>query len=171
MLKKLPLFLSAFALLLALAACRSDEKIEEYEEDYTYVETKPTLEYLRAQFELFFEENKERVIASVATDGEDIYLELGEGYEFIMTILLDDIELNDDNRVSHILTFELNFSQMEPLFGGLAEEIRVAANIDHFRLNVIFIDVNEVIIARSNFDADNRNIIIEQDEQDDDADE
>ena len=158
MLKKLPLILSVFVLLLGLAACGNNEEIENNDngDGYGYENAEPTLEDLRAAFELFFEENKEAIIETVATDGEDVRLELAEGYEFIMTILLDDIELDNENRATYILAFELTFSQMFDLFGGLAEDIRYAAEVEHFRLTVIFVDVNEAVIARSNFDADAR---------------
>ena len=139
MLKKI-FILSACALVITLTACRNNDESNE-----------PTPEELRAQFELFFEENKESIIETIATDGEDVRLELAAGYEFIMTILLDDIELDDENRTLYVLTFELTFSQMADLFRGLAQEIKEAAQIDDFRLSVIFVDVNEEEIARSSF--------------------
>ena len=143
MLKKIFILFSVGGLLLTLISCRNDDEHEDIG---------PTPEELRAEFELFFEENKEDIIEAVATEGEDVRLELADGYEFLMTILLDDIELNDENRTLYILTFELTFSQMAELFGRLATDIREAAEIDQFRLSVVFVDVNEEEIARSNFD-------------------
>ena len=146
MLKKMFFILSAcvvaFAFIITLTACRNNNENDSND---------PTPEERRAQFELFFEENKERIIETIATDGEDVRLELAEGYEFLMTILLDDIELNDDNRTLYVLTFELSFSQMYDLFSGLAWDIKEDAQINNFRLSVIFVDVNEEEIARSSF--------------------
>ena len=159
MLKKIVIILSAFALVITLTGCRrgaEDENLENAYEVYEELELEPTPEELRAEFETFFEQNKESIIDSVATDGEDVRLELGAGYEFIMTILLDDIELDDENLALYILTFELSFSEMGDLFGRLAREIQEAAEIDYFRLTVIFVDAFETEIARSNFDAGER---------------
>jgi len=117
----------------------------------------PTPAQLRLQFESFFLDNRLNIIESIATDGEDIRLEIAAGNEFIMTILLDDIELTDENLASHILSFQLTFSQMSELFGGLAHNIRYEADLTHFRLTVVFIDVAGVEIARSNFDSGHRN--------------
>ena len=143
MFKKIFIILGAWILLVNLTACRSDDE---------YEDIGPTPEELRAEFELFFDENKESIIETIATDGEDVRLELADGYEFLMTILLDDIHLTDENRTLYILTFELTFSQMADLFGGLAADIQEAAGVDRFRLAVTFVDVNGQIIARSNFD-------------------
>ena len=156
MFKKIFAILSAFALVIALTACTNNNGNENEDSDYTYEydeDPEPTPEELRARFELFFEENKESIIETIATDGEDVRLELAAGYEFLMAILLDDIELDNENRALYILTFEMTFSQMTDLFGGLAHEIKEAAEITDFRLSVIFVDVNEVEIARSSFDA------------------
>jgi len=156
MFKKIFTILSVFALVIALTACTSNDGNESDNSDYVYEydgDPEPTPEELRARFELFFEENKASIIETIATDGEDVRLELAAGYEFLMTILLDDIELDDENRALYILTFEMTFSQMTDLFGGLAREIKEAAEIADFRLSVIFIDVNEVEIARSSFNA------------------
>ncbi|MCL1989468.1 MAG: hypothetical protein FWG67_01130 [Defluviitaleaceae bacterium] len=162
MYKKRSLVLSIFTLLFMLSACQNNDDIEALDDPYTYVEeTEPTLEALRMQFELFFEENRATIIETIAVEGEDVRLELADGYEFTMTILLDDIELNDENRALYILTFELTFSQMNELFGNLAQAIKIAAGLDHFRLSVIFVDVNEAIIARSNFDAGERVISLD----------
>ena len=152
MLKKISVILSICLLIIILPACSNNEENGNYY-DY-YEEPEPTPEELRAAFELFFEENKESIIEAIATEGEDVRLELAAGYEFIMTIILDDIELNDENRALYILTFELTFLQMmSELFSELAFEIKEDAQIDHFRLSVIFVDVNEVEISRSSFDA------------------
>ena len=145
MFKKIFIMLSVWGLLITLTSCRNRN-------DDEYVHAGPTPEELRAEFELFFEENKDSIIETVATEGEDVRLELADGYEFLMTILLDDIELNDDNRTLYVLTFELTFSQMADLFGRLAADIKEAAEIDQFRLSVVFVDVNEEIIARSSYD-------------------
>jgi len=170
MLKKISFVLGAFALLWMVIACGNDNEIEATEPTYEYEEIiEPTPEDLRAKFELFFEENKAGIIASVALDGEDVRLELAEGHEFIMTILLDDIELDDENRAIYILTFELTFSQMNELFGGLAQQIKEAAEINYFRLSVIFVDVNEEIIARSSFDVGDRRFFL--DDSDDELEE
>jgi len=154
MFKKIFIILSAFSLVIALTACTSNNGDSDYIYHYTEV-LEPTPEELRTRFELFFEENKEQIIETIATDGEDVRLELAQGYEFLMTIILDDIELNDENRASYILSFEITFSEMTDLFGGLAREIKEAAEIADFRLTVIFTDVNEIEIARSSFDASN----------------
>ena len=154
MFKKIFILLSACALVITLTACGNNENTES--DDYTdkYSEDLgPTPEETRAQFELFFEENKASIIEAVATEGEDVRLELAAGYEFVMTILLDDIELNEENRTLYTLTFELSFTHMDDLFGGLALEIKEAAEIDYFRLSVVFVDVNEIEIARSSFNA------------------
>ena len=154
MLKKIFVILNVCTLVIALTACRNDDENEDYDTDYEYyADPEPTPEELRGQFELFFEENQESIIEAIATDGEDVRLELAAGYEFLMTILLDDIELDDENRTLYILAFEMTFSQMTDLFGGLAYEIKEAAEINHFRLTVIFADVSEEEIARSSFDA------------------
>jgi len=152
MFKKILIILGAFSLVIALTACTNNNGDSENTYDYTEV-LEATPEQLRAQFELFFEENKEQIIETIATDGEDVRLELAQGYEFLMTILLDDIELTDANRASYILSFEITFSDMTDLFGGLAREIKEAAEITDFRLTVIFADINEIEIARSSFDA------------------
>jgi len=155
MLKKIFVILSVCTLVITLTACRNDnDESEDYDTDYEYyTDSEPAPEELRGQFELFFEENQESIIETIAIDGEDVRLELAAGYEFLMTILLDDIELDDENRPLYILAFEMTFSQMTDLFGGLAYEIREAAEIDSFRLSVIFVDINEEVIARSSFDA------------------
>lgn len=155
--------LCAFALLWIMTACGSYNGNEDGNDPSEYEEIARTPEALRlrAEFELFFEENKADIIASVATDGEDVRLELAEGYEFIMTILLDDIVLDDENRAVYILTFELTFSQMNELFGGLAEEIREAADVNYFRLSVVFVDINEEMIAQSSFDAGDRRFFLD----------
>ena len=157
MFKHIFIVFSACALVITLTACRNNEETEDVSDDYTeeYSEVHaPTPEDLRAQFETFFEENKDQIIQSIATDGEEIRLELANGYEFIMTIILDDIELDDENRALYTLTFELSFAQMTDLFGALAQEIKEAAEINRFRLSVVFVDINEEEIARSSFDAD-----------------
>jgi len=141
--RKIIIILSVWILAITLTACRNNDDHED---------SGPTAEELRAEFELFFEENKESIIDRIAIDGEDVRLEIRDGYEFLMTILLDDIELDDENRTLYTLTFELTFSQMTELFSTLATDIKESAGIDQFRLTVEFIDVNEVQIARSNFD-------------------
>jgi|GEM_PF-2564080 len=165
MLKKLSFALSAFALLLGVAACSRNNE-DEIEENTTVAyepeDRAPTVEELRDKFESFFEENKDSIIASIATDGEDVRLELADGHEFIMTIVLDDIELNDENRAIYLLSFELTFADMSDLFGGLAREIKEAAEINYFRLTVIFVDVNEEIIARSSFDVGDRRFFLDE---------
>ena len=167
--------LSTILLVIMLVGCRPsaeeipEDEYENYEEEDD-VELDPTAQDLRAEFETFFEQNRESIIESIATEGEDIRLELAAGYEFIMSIVADDIELDDDNIVLHVLTFELTFSDMAVLFGGLAEEIREAADINHFRLTVVFLDVNEVEIARSSFDAGDRTIGHQPASVDDDSD-
>ena len=144
MLKKIFIILGTWILVITLTACRNDDE---------YEDTGPTPEELRAEFELFFEENRESIIETIATEGEDVRLELADGYEFLMTILLDDIELDDANRTLYILTFDLTFSQMADLFGRLANDIKETAEIEQFRLTVVFVDVNGEQIARSSFDA------------------
>ena len=144
MFKKRFIILGAWVLVLTLTACGNSNE---------YEDTGPTPEELRAEFELFFEENKEDIIETIATEGEDVRLEIKDGYEFLMTILLDDIELNDENRTLYVLTFDLTFSQMADLFSRLATDIQEAAEIDQFRLSVIFVDINEEEIAQSSFDA------------------
>ena len=148
MLKKTFIILGACALIITLAACRNNEEDEHYEN------IDPTSEELKDDFESFFEENKENIIDTVATEGEDIRLELANGYEILMSILLDDVELNDENRTLYTITFGLTFSEMNYLFGNLAYKIKETAQIDNFRLTVIFIDINEEEIARSSFDAE-----------------
>jgi len=145
MLKKILIILGAWVLVVSLAACSNNDE---------YEDTGPTPEELRAKFELFFEENNEDIIKTFATEGEDVRLELRDGYEFLMTILLDDVELDDENRALYILTFDLTFSQMTDLFRGLATDIKEAAEIDQFRLSVVFVDINEEQIAQSYFDVD-----------------
>ena len=141
--RKIIFILSAWVLAITLTACRNNTESED---------AGPTPEELRAEFEQFFEENKESIIDSIAIDGEDVRLEIADGYEFLMTILLDDIELDDENRTLYTLTFELTFSQMTELFSTLATDIKESADIDQFRLSVVFVDINEEPIARSNFD-------------------
>jgi len=153
MLKKISIILSACALVVILTGCRN--RIEDEEPEYVYndeypEESEPTPEEIRAEFELFFEENKEAIIASIATEGEDVRLEIADGYEFVMTILLDDVELNNQNRAIEALTLELSFSQMV-IFNEAAERIKEDAGLEHFRLMVVFIDINEVEIVRSAF--------------------
>jgi len=143
MFKKIFTILGGWMLIITLTACGNGVE---------YEDAGPTPEELRAEFELFFEENKADIIETIATEGEDVRLEIADGYEFLMTILLDDIELDDENRTLYVLTFDLTFSQMSDLFGGLATDIKEAAGIDQFRLSVVFVDVNEEEIARSNFD-------------------
>lgn len=154
MFKKVVIILGTCILAMALTACRNTHgNDEDHEDNEGHLETnEPTPEALRAQFESFFETNKKWIIQSIATDGEDVRLELAAGYEFLMTILLDDIKLTDENRTAYMLSFELTFSDMADLFGGLALEIKEAADIDYFRLTVIFIDVNETEIAHGSFD-------------------
>jgi len=155
MFKKIVVVLCVGALVITLTACRNSENTEEPIDTDEYSEDLgPTPEELRAEFELFFIENKERIIESVATEGEDVRLELAAGYEFVMTILLDDIALEEENRTLYTLTFELSFAQMADFFEGLAKEIKETAEIDRFRLSVVFVDINEEEIARSSFDAD-----------------
>lgn len=161
MFKKITFILCAFAVLLLFASCANsvEEEIEDYVE-YTEAEDEyiPDYDLSRLQFEAFFEENKTDIIETVATEGEDVRLEITGGYEFIMTIILDDIELTEENRASYILTFELYFSEMSTLFGGLARDIKEAAGLDHFRLTVVFTDAFEEEIARSPFDAGERGL-------------
>ena len=154
MLKKTFIILSACMLVIALTACRNNDEYENYDTDYEYSEDpEPNPEELRELFELFYEENKESIIEAIAVDGEEVRLELADGYEFIMIITASDIELNAENRTSYILSFEMSFSQMTDLFGGLAYEIKEAAEINQFRLSVIFVDANGEEIARSRFEA------------------
>lgn len=147
MLKRIFIILGLCTLVVTLTACGSDKENEGYEN------LEPTPEELRADFELFFEENKKSIIETIATEGEDVRLYLSDNYEILMTILLDDVELDEESRTLYALSFELAFSEMTNLFGGLAHEIREAAKIDDFTLTVIFIDVNEEKIARSSFNA------------------
>ena len=141
--RKIIFILSVWVTVISLTACRNNTENED---------TGPTPEELRAEFEQFFAENKDNIIETIATDGEDVSLEIRDGYEFLMTILLDDIELNDDNRTLYVLTFELTFSQMTDLFSNLATDIKESAEIDQFRLSVMFVDINGEQIARTNFD-------------------
>jgi len=151
MLMKIMMICSLFLLVFSMNGCSGDS----YEPEYVYYDydREPTAEELRAKFKVFFEENRDRIIASVSTEGEEIHLELGYGYDFIMTIVLDDVKLDDDNRALYFLAFELTFSHMTEFFGGLSEEIREDANIDNFRLTVVFVDIEHVEIAKSNFDS------------------
>jgi len=111
-------------------------------------QSEPTEYEKRAAFEAFFLENKQQIIDDIATENEEITIELGKGYEFIMTILLDDIELDDENRAIYFLTFELVLSEMHELFHTIATDIFEKANAPQFKLTVIFVDVNLVEIAR-----------------------
>lgn len=140
----------------SLVACRSeDEPIEEETFEYVYLPEPPprTPEQERADFENFFTHNRERIIHQTPTDdGEEIRLELGAGNEFIMTILFDDVELDDENRALYALAFGLTFSGMDDIFEEIATEIMNDAWIPNFRLTVIFADAHGEEIARSRFD-------------------
>ena len=157
MYKKILIILGVCALMITLTACSNNEN-----DNYEYYEyLTPSPEELRINFERFFEENRESIIETIATEGEDVRLELANGYEFLMFILLDDIELNDENRALYTITFGLTFSEMNDLFGRLAFEIKESAQIDNFRLTVIFIDINEEEISRSSFNANSLDEILE----------
>ena len=156
MLKKLLLVTTMVALTINLTACRQTETPVEdetpIEVDYFPEEIPQTPEQIRANFETFFDSNRTRIINQAATDGEEIRLELGTGNEFIMTIVLDDVELTDDNRALYSLAFGLSFSDMDAFFEGLATEIMTDADITNFRLTVAFADMTGEEIARSRFD-------------------
>jgi len=158
MFKKLFFVLTSVATVIALIGCRREVEpvVEEYipveYEYYEYVPTGPTEEELRAQFEDFFNNNHDRLVAEIATGGEDVRLELGDGYEFLLTILLDDIELDDENRNLYSLTFGLFFPEMADFFEGIATGIMDDAEISNFRLTAIFADMHGEEIARSRFD-------------------
>ena len=160
MLKKLLLITTATMLITTLTACRSAETPVEEEppvehEWYVPEDATKTPEQIRADFELFFADNSARIIRQAASGGEEIHLELGNGNEFIMTILLDDIELDDENRALYSLAFSLSFSDMEEFFFGLATEIMEDAGVEDFLLTVVFADVHGEEIARSRFSVSN----------------
>jgi hypothetical protein len=160
MFKKLFFVLITTTLMITLTACRREfVEVDEqqpdvyYPEDYEYYEeTGPTSEEIRADFETFFSENHDRLIREIATGGEDVRLELGEGDEFLLTIILDDIELDDDNRNLYALTFGLFFPEMADFFEEIATGIVNDANVGYFRLTAIIADMHGEEIARSRFD-------------------
>ena len=156
MFKKLFTILLTATSIMALTACRREAEpdVEYVPEEYIpYVPAAPTEDDLRAQFEVFFNDNRDRIIREIATGGEEVHLELGDSYEFLLTIVLDDIELDDENRNLYALTFGLFFPEMADFFEGIANGILRDAGIDHFRLTAIFADMNGEEIARSRFDA------------------
>jgi len=162
MFKKLLVILLTATLITTLTACRreSEPEIEYVPGVYVpYVPTGPTEEEIRANFESFFAENHDRLIREIATGGEDVRLELGDGKEFLLTILLDDIELDDENRNLYSLTFGLFFPEMADFFEGIATGIMMDAGISNFRLTAIFADMHGEEIARSRFDATAENEI------------
>jgi len=150
------LTLSSFLLVACASEPPANEPIPVLIKDIPEIIPQLTPEELRANFETFFETRRESIINAIATDGEDVRLTLGDDYDFIMTILLDDIQLDETNRPLYALTFEMTFSDMGDLFGRIANDIMIDANLTFFRLTVVFIDVNEAEIARSNFDAGSR---------------
>ena len=155
MFKKMFVVLITATLITTLTACQREVEPEESYSlvDYEYYEVIDlTEEELRAQFEDFFADNHDRFVREIATGGEDIQLELGEGYEFLLTIVLDEIELNDDNRNLYALTFGVFFPEMADFFEGIASGIMDDADIGHFRLTAIFADIHGEEIARSRFD-------------------
>lgn len=159
MVKKILFALNVVILMAVLVGCRQPNEevnVEEEIEIEEVYDSGPTPEELRAAFEMFYNENKENIINRIATEGEDVRLELAAGYEFTMTIVLDDIELTDRNRASYILAFELQFSEWGELLSGLAQDIKEEAGIGHFTLTVRLVDVNEIQIIRSSFEVGTR---------------
>jgi len=155
MLKKVSTWLAAIVLILVLAACGNNND-DEYEARYIDLG-----EYL--------EENRERLIASIATEGEEVQIELSDGEmnKYIFTILVADIELNNENRTLHSFAFEASFINMEELFVGIAKEIRDATRHDYFAIRVVFIDVNGEEIASHIFSTLTLEILeINDDEED-----
>lgn len=142
MLKKFLMWQGAIIVILMLVACGNDDNNEEYE---GYEEVSIDLgEYL--------EENRENLISRIATEGEEVRIELDdEMNKFIFTILIDDIELDDENRTIYSMAFDSSFVHMEELFVGLAEEIQDETRRDYFAIRVIFVDVNEEEISSQIF--------------------
>lgn len=151
---------SIFALLVAtvifgLTACRSEEEEQivyhpiQVEEE---VISKPTAAEIRAKFEQFFVDNHDRLVQEIAPDGEEIILTLAAGNEISLTIILDDIELNDDNHSFYALSFGLAFPEMTDFFEEIATGILTDAALPYFRLTAIFADMHGEEIARSRFD-------------------
>lgn len=141
MLKKIVIILLsilAFVLLL-VTVFRSNEDGYGYEEVYVDLGE-------------FLEENRENLITTIATEGEEVRIALSdEMNKFIFTILIDDIELNDENGTIYSFAFDSSFVHMEELFVGLAESIRDATRRDYFAIRVIFVDVNEEEISSQIF--------------------
>ncbi|MCL2559571.1 MAG: hypothetical protein FWE07_03720 [Turicibacter sp.] len=136
MLKKTLTTLVALTATLLLVACGTNG---DYEEDVI-------------DLGAFLEENRERLIDQIAPDGEEVDIALSEdANKFVFTIVLDTIELTDENRTAYSMAFTSSFVHMEPLFVGLAEEIREAVERDYFALRVIFVDVNREEIASQIF--------------------
>ena len=139
MLKKMLTWLMAIVLILVLTACGNNDDNGDDEEVYIDLGE-------------FLEENRENLIATIATEGEEVRIESSdEMNKFIFTILTDDIELDDENRTIYSFAFDASFVHMEELFVGLAEEIRDATGRDYFAIRVIFIDVNEEEISSQVF--------------------
>jgi len=156
MLKKTLFCSTLLVLIFTLTGCRStveDVPTPDNDEDVEVAITPEQIAQERREaFEAFHTLNHDEIARSVATEGEDIRIEIGRGNEFLMFIRLEDVELNDDNRSLYNLTFGLSFSEMSDFFEELAEDIRRDANVNYFRLTVIFTDITGSEIARSNFD-------------------
>lgn len=146
MLKKTLMRLMAIVLILMLVACGSGDRYEEVD-DNRYED-----EEVEVDLGEFLEENRENLIATIATEGEEVQIELDdEMNNFIFTIIIDSIELTDENRILYSFAFDASFVHMEELFVGLAEEIRDAIQRSYFAIRVIFADVSGEAISSQIF--------------------
>lgn len=142
MLKKFLMWQGAIIVILMLVACGNDDNNEESEES----------EEVSIDLGEYLEENRENLISRIATEGEEVWIELDDEMDkFIFTILIDDIELDDENRTIYSMAFGSSFIHMEELFVGIAEEIQDETRRDYFAIRVIFVDVNEEEISSQIF--------------------
>lgn len=113
----------------------------------------------------YLEANRDNLITRIATEGEDVRITLGDqANSFIFTILIDEIELNEDNRIIYSLAFDSIFSNMEELFIGLAQDLQAETGRDYFSLRVIFVDVNEEEISSQTFTTFTQEVLDIEDE-------
>jgi len=152
MLKKVLMGLMAITIILLLIGCQNDISDEDEE---VYVDL---AEYL--------EENREDLIGAIATEGEEVRLELAdEVNKFIFTTIIDTIELTDENQTLYSFAFDSSFVHMEELFVGLAKEIRDATGRDYFAIRAVFADVNEEEISSQIFSTLDVAEVVEIDEE------
>jgi len=93
-------------------------------------------------------ENSNDILNQFGTEDASLSLELGTGNEYVLTFQLNQSDVDQISEVELAEQMAWAMDQFEPTALAIAEEIRLAMELDYMRIVVRFITENETLSMR-----------------------